>query len=96
VRLGYKTWMPYNSIVLYGEPAPGVSAAVTERLAAAVQGVRERLGDDVFGEDDQTLAQAVGERLRARGLTLAVAESCTAGLAGAASMPRYARSSTAS
>lgn len=41
-------------------------------------------GDHYFGSDNQTLAMAVGERLLARGETLAVAESCTGGRPGPA------------
>ena len=40
-----------------------------------------RLGPEkIFGEDETTLPQAVGELLRERGQTLALAESCTGGL----------------
>jgi nicotinamide-nucleotide amidase len=41
---------------------------------------RLRLGEAVFGADDETLEQVVGRLLRERTLTLAVAESCTGGL----------------
>ena len=41
------------------------------------------LGDLVFGEGDETLEGVVGEMLAARGLTLAVAESCTGGAVAA-------------
>ena len=41
---------------------------------------REALGDVVFGEDGDTLQEAVARLLEARGLTIAVAESCTGGL----------------
>ncbi|MBP7050086.1 MAG: competence/damage-inducible protein A [Phycisphaerae bacterium] len=44
------------------------------------QSLRAVLGDVVFGEGDQTLAQVVGEHLARTGRTLAVAESCTGGL----------------
>lgn len=50
---------------------------------AAASEVRARLGDAVFGEGDDAFAAAVGRALRARGYTLAVAESCTGGLIGA-------------
>lgn len=42
--------------------------------------VRERLGDAVYGRDEETLAAAVGHLLREKKQTLALAESCTGGL----------------
>jgi len=51
-----------------------------QRAGALVDAVRRRLGDHIFGEDGAALEQVVGEMLRARGETLALAESCTAGL----------------
>lgn len=54
------------------------------RLDAFEGAVRSRLGSDVYGLDDETLAGAVGRLLHRRGETLAVAESCTGGLLGAA------------
>ncbi len=44
---------------------------------------RKALGLEIFGRDDETLEGVVGQLLRARGQTLALAESCTGGtLAG--------------
>jgi nicotinamide-nucleotide amidase len=80
VRLGYKTWLPYNTILVYGD-AEGEAAR--ERFAATCAAVRARLGEDCFGEDDETLPGVVGRLLTARGWTLALAESCTAGGAAA-------------
>ncbi|HSM65905.1 MAG TPA: nicotinamide-nucleotide amidohydrolase family protein, partial [Ilumatobacteraceae bacterium] len=45
--------------------------------------VRGRLGDLVFGTDDDTMESVVLELCRQRGLTLATAESVTGGLVGA-------------
>jgi len=45
--------------------------------------LRKILGDLVFGVDDETMEHAVLARLRARGWSLGVAESVTAGLIGA-------------
>jgi nicotinamide-nucleotide amidase len=43
--------------------------------------IGERLGaENIFGEDDETLAVGVGRLLRERGQTVATAESCTGGL----------------
>ena len=42
--------------------------------------VRSLFGTAVWGADEDTLAQAAGELLQAKGLTLAVMESCTGGL----------------
>ena len=44
--------------------------------------MRARLADVVYGEGDDTFAGVVGRALRARGWTLAIAESCTGGLVG--------------
>jgi nicotinamide-nucleotide amidase len=52
----------------------------TALLERGVTRLRERLGRAVYGEDDDDLAAVVGEMLRQRGLTVAVAESCTGGL----------------
>lgn len=51
--------------------------ARAERFAAFL---RERAGNAFYGEGDETLEAAVGERLKAAGATVAVAESCTGGL----------------
>jgi nicotinamide-nucleotide amidase len=42
--------------------------------------IEERLGDIIFGVDDQTMEDVVAQQLLERGLTLAVAESVTGGL----------------
>ncbi|MDO8806084.1 MAG: nicotinamide-nucleotide amidohydrolase family protein [Elusimicrobiota bacterium] len=42
---------------------------------------RKALGAKLYGEGEDTLARAAGARLKARGETLAAAESCTGGLA---------------
>jgi nicotinamide-nucleotide amidase len=42
--------------------------------------IEERLGDIIFGVDDQTMEDIVAAQLLERGLTLAVAESVTGGL----------------
>ena len=56
---------------------PSVLEPLVEACAAA-------LGEAVWGYDDDTLPGVVGSRLRARGQTVACAESLTGGLVGAA------------
>jgi nicotinamide-nucleotide amidase len=45
--------------------------------------LRSRVGRYIYGENSDTLSQCVGRKLLEHGRTLAVAESCTAGLLGA-------------
>ncbi len=45
--------------------------------------VRDRHGETLFSEDGQTVDEQLAELLRARGLTIATAESCTGGLLAA-------------
>jgi len=52
----------------------------TSRLEALDARIAQRVGSDLFGRDAETLAAVTGELLRRAGLTLATAESCTAGL----------------
>jgi nicotinamide-nucleotide amidase len=52
------------------------------RLDAGVAEVRRRAGENVYGEDDDTLAAIVVGMLREKHLTIGVAESCTGGLLG--------------
>ena len=52
-------------------------------LEALVASLREQLGEAVYADDERPLAEHLLVRLRERGLRLAVAESCTAGLVAA-------------
>jgi len=59
--------------------------AQTDVLAGALiapreEALRKRLGDAVYGADDETLEYAVVSLLEKRNLTIATAESCTGGL----------------
>jgi nicotinamide-nucleotide amidase len=55
-------------------------SAADAALTAAVAEVVGVFGTDVFSTAGQALEEVVGELLAARGLTIAVAESCTGGL----------------
>jgi nicotinamide-nucleotide amidase len=50
------------------------------RLAGAVTDLRAALGDVVYSTDGRRLPEVVGDLLRSRASTIAVAESCTGGM----------------
>ena len=63
--------------------ARGMPRARGEELVKeAIARLRTALGKHAYGEDDADLAAIVLEKCRSRGLTLAVAESCTGGMLG--------------
>ncbi len=66
-------------ITVRGVP-PDVADA---RLAEAAQRLRSVVGEAVYGEDGVDLAAVVLDLCRAKGISIAVAESCTGGLLGA-------------
>jgi nicotinamide-nucleotide amidase len=53
--------------------------AAARRIAPLEARIREVLGDLIYGDDDDSLEAAVGRMLVERGLTVAVAESCSGG-----------------
>jgi len=78
LSLGFRTAFPDNYL------RPVARAASAEQANAALDricdAIRQRLGPLVYGEEDQTLDAVVGQLLVERGMTIAVAESCTGGL----------------
>jgi len=78
LSLGFRTAFPDNYL------RPVARAASAEQANAALDricdAIRQRLGPLVYGEGDQTLESVVGQLLVERGMTIAVAESCTGGL----------------
>ena len=77
VELGFRAHMPENQVKLV---ADADRADLLEKAAATV---RERLGKDLFSEEEDVgLAEATGRMLLARKERLALAESCTGGLIG--------------
>jgi nicotinamide-nucleotide amidase len=61
----------------------GLPRARSEQLVKqAIAKLRERVGAYAYGVDDADLAGVVLDECRVRGLTLAVAESCTGGMLG--------------
>jgi nicotinamide-nucleotide amidase len=65
-------------LAVRGEPA-----IAEARLAAMEKDFREALGERIFGQDSEDLAAVVGRLLRESNRTIALAESCTGGLASA-------------
>ena len=55
-------------------------AQADDRLRGAADLLRSRAGDHIYGEGDTDLAAIVLDAARARGIRLAVGESCTGGL----------------
>jgi nicotinamide-nucleotide amidase len=55
-----------------------------KRLDACIAAMRAALGDHVFSDRDESLAERIVADLRARRATLALAESCTGGMIAAA------------
>lgn len=60
------------------------SEEAKEALNWAENEIRRRLGDKVFGSDQETMMGVVGQILTDKHLTIATAESCTGGLLGGA------------
>jgi nicotinamide-nucleotide amidase len=58
------------------------SAEAEGKFAPVEEEIRRRLGQHIFGMDDDTLESVVGRSLQEHRLTLATAESCTGGLIG--------------
>jgi nicotinamide-nucleotide amidase len=78
-RVSFRASFPQISVKLLVRDLPERAAA---RIAEVGQRVRDALGPVVFAEGETSMEAAVGEALRARGATLAIAESCSGGLVG--------------
>jgi len=80
-------WTGLESTILAapGEVTLILRAAANDAAALerARGDVRQALGEAIYAEADEGIEIAVGRLLLARGLTLATAESCTAGMLGA-------------
>ena len=79
-RLAFRAAFPkvQARVTVSGAPNDDLEA----RLDALEARVRERLGTHLYAVGDEGMEETVGQLLAARGLTLAVAESCTGGLIG--------------
>ena len=79
-RVAFRASFPrmYVRLTVDGAPADDLEA----RMDGLEARVRERLGAAVYAVGDEGMEETVGRLLRERGLTLAVAESCTGGRIG--------------
>ncbi len=80
VAFGFRATFPEIEVKV--EARAETASEAEERAKAVADRVRELLGDAAYGDRDDTFAGVVGQDLRSRGFTLAVAESCTGGLIG--------------
>jgi nicotinamide-nucleotide amidase len=78
-RISFRASFPEVSLRVVVHGAPDEAARRLDIVAARL---RERLGPCVYGEGAVTMQEMVGRALAVKGLTLAVAESCTGGLVG--------------
>jgi nicotinamide-nucleotide amidase len=79
VVIGYRASLPEIEVKVLAQAATADAALALARRAA--DDARTRLGDNVYGEGFGSLPEHVGALLAAQGKTLAIAESCTGGLA---------------
>lgn len=80
LTIGYRASYPEVELKLLARADTGGAAVqIAERAA---EEVKRRVGPAIYGDREDSYAGAVGRTLRDRGLTLAVAESCTGGLIG--------------
>lgn len=78
-RLSFRASFPQVSVRV---SVTGKRADVERQLEELAEVVQARLGPAVIAEGETTMEEVVGELLRQRGRTLAVAESCSGGLLG--------------
>ncbi|HHH52133.1 MAG TPA: competence/damage-inducible protein A [Bacteroidetes bacterium] len=61
--------------------AKGEDKEILEKeVESVIEKIKNRIGEYIFGYDDDTLEHALGVILKNKGLTLATAESCTGGM----------------
>lgn len=78
-RIGFRASFPQISAKLLVRGRPAEAERRADELA---ERMRAKLGPVVFGEGETNMETETGRALRARGATVAVAESCSGGLVG--------------
>ncbi len=80
VIIGYRAHFPEIEVkVLARGDTHGTARELCDKVAAEV---RVRLSEVLYGEGEESYASVLSRQLRGKGLTLAIAESCTGGLVG--------------
>ena len=82
--MDFGVYAKQDGIYLRGIAKADTEAEALTTLLRAETMVREALGDYIWGTDEEYPPERVGDLLRERGYTLAVLESCTGGMIGAA------------
>ncbi|MGE5545038.1 MAG: competence/damage-inducible protein A [Bacillota bacterium] len=59
-----------------------VQSEANEAVNSVIHRLRKNLGDNIYGEDTDTLPELIIRLLGSRGYTVALAESCTGGMVG--------------
>jgi nicotinamide-nucleotide amidase len=80
VTIGYRAHFPEIEVKVLARAS--TNPAAVELADRATVEVKTRLQGIVYGEGEDTFAAVVGRALRRKGVTLAIAESCTGGLVG--------------
>lgn len=80
VKLGFLPKFPTNQIRIVVRYASEDKALRV--LSQVEKELMRRVGDYIFGKDEETMEGVVGRLLRVNQMTIAVAESCTGGLIG--------------
>jgi nicotinamide-nucleotide amidase len=82
VTLGYRASFPEVEVKVLAQTPSHDNAASVQLAERAAEEVKQRIGQFIYGDREDTYVGSVGRSLRNRGLTLAVAESCTGGMLG--------------
>jgi nicotinamide-nucleotide amidase len=78
-RVAFRAAFPQISVRLTVHGPPAVARPRLQELSARL---RERISGCTYGEGDTSMEAVVGSMLKERGMTVALAESCTGGLVG--------------
>jgi nicotinamide-nucleotide amidase len=79
ILIGYRAHFPEIEVKVL---ARGGGTSARELCEKVAEEVRTRLADVVYGEGEDSFPSVLARKLRHKGKTLAVAESCTGGLVG--------------